>query len=307
MGRNKSMVRGTSKKIRRHHEDRIFDIINTIILSSALIIVAYPLIYVLSASFSSRHAILSGRVWLLPVEPSLEGYQAVFENKSILTGYWNSFIYASIGTLVNVIFTIATAYPLSRKDFKARNILMFLFTFTMIFQGGLIPTYLVVRSLGLINTRAVMIIPLAIGVYQVIIARTYYQTTISNELLEAAKLDGCNDFQFIWVVVIPLSKAITAVLVLFYAVMHWNSFFQAFIYLSKAELFPLQIILRDILIMNQIDANMIVDPEEMEAMLGLAELLKFSLIIVASVPVLCIYPFVQKHFVKGVMIGAIKG
>ena len=293
--------------IRKTKEDLIFDIINISILSLATLVVLYPLVYVLSASFSSRYAVIAGRVWLWPVEFSLEGYEAVFINDSVLTGYFNSTYYAVVGTIVNVSLTIIAAYPLSRKDFKARNLLMFLFTFTMIFNGGLIPTYLIVRNLGLINTRAVMIIPNAIGVWHIIVARTYYQTTISTELLEAAKLDGCSDFKFVWYVVIPLSQAITAVLVLFYAVMHWNSFFQAFIYLSKEDLFPLQIILRDILVMNMIDANMVVDPEELAAKEGMAELLKYSLIIVASVPVLCIYPFVQRYFVKGVMIGAIKG
>lgn len=294
-------------RVKRSREDVVFDTVNTVILTLASLMVLYPLLYVLSASFSSRAAVVTGRVWLWPVEPSLEGYRAVFINDSVMTGYMNSFIYAVVGTAVNVTLTVVAAYPLSRRDFKARNLLMFLFTFTMIFNGGLIPTYLLVRSLGMINTRAVMIIPNAIGVWHIIVARTYYQSTISTELLEAAKLDGCSDFRFVRSVVVPLSKALTAVLMLFYAVQHWNAFFQAFIYLSKEELFPLQIILRDILIMNQIDASMVVDPEEFAAKEGMAELLKYSLIVVASVPVLCLYPFVQRYFVKGVMIGAIKG
>lgn len=297
----------TISKRRRSRDDLIFDVANTAVLSLATLAVLYPLLYVVSASFSSRLAVMSGRVWLWPVEFSLEGYEAVFINESVITGYLNSTFYAVVGTAVNVTLTIIAAYPLSRRDFKARNILMFVFTFTMIFNGGLIPTYLIVRSFGLINTRTVMIIPNAIGVWHIIVARTYYQSTISTELLDAAKLDGCSDFRFVWHVVVPLSKALTAVLVLFYAVTHWNSFFQAFIYLSREELFPLQIILRDILVMNTIDANMVVDPEELAAKEGMAELLKYSLIIVASVPVLCLYPFVQKYFVKGVMIGAIKG
>ena len=293
--------------IKSSREDRIFDVANNVVLVFALLVVLYPLVYVTSASVSSRLAIMTGRVWLWPVDLSLEGYRAVFVNRSVITGYINSFYYAAVGTTVNVLLTIVAAYPLSRPDFKARNVLMFVFAFTMIFNGGLIPTYLVVRNLGLINTRAVMILPGAIGVWHVIVARTYYQSNISTELLEAAKLDGCSDFHFVWHVVVPLSRAITAILVLFYAVGHWNAFFNAFIYLSKKELFPLQIILRDILIMNQIDATMTVDPEELAAKEGMAELLKYSLIIVASVPVLCLYPFVQKYFVKGVMIGAIKG
>jgi putative aldouronate transport system permease protein len=293
--------------IRLSREDRYFNIFNNFFLTFCLVVVLYPLIYIVSASFSSTNAIMTGQVWLWPVEPSLEGYRSVFEYDAVWTGYLNSLIYTVVGTLLNVILTILAGYPLSRKDFRARNMIMFLFTFTMIFNGGMIPTYLVVKSLGLINTRAAMILPSAMGVWHVIIARTYYQQNISMELLEAAKLDGCNDFQFVRLVVIPLSSAITAVLSLYYAVFHWNAFFDAFLYLSKASLFPLQIILRDILVMNQVDPSAIIDPELQAAKQGLAELLKYSLIIVASVPVMCIYPFVQKHFVKGVMIGAIKG
>jgi putative aldouronate transport system permease protein len=292
---------------RLSREDKYFNHFNNFFLTFCLLVVLYPLIYIVSASFSSTNAIMTGQVWLWPVEFSLEGYKAVFEYDTVWTGYMNSIIYTVVGTVINVALTILAGYPLSRKDFRARNGIMFLFTFTMIFNGGLIPTYLVVKSLGLINTRAAMILPTAMGVWHVIIARTYYQQTISEELLEAAKLDGCNDFQFVRLVVIPLSSAITAVLSLYYAVMHWNAFFSAFLYLSKASLFPLQIILRDILIMNQIDPTAIVDPELQAAKEGLAELLKYSLIIVASVPVMCMYPLVQKHFVKGVMIGAIKG
>ena len=183
------------------------------------------------------------------------------------------------------------------------------FAFTMIFNGGLIPTYILVRNLGMVNTRAVMIIPLAISVWNVIITRTFFESTIAPELLEAAKINGCTDFRFIYYVVLPLSGAIIAVNVLFYAVFHWNGFFQAFIYLNDKKLYPLQLVLREILILNEIDPIMMtqVDLEEVAARQGLVELLKFSLIIVASVPVLIMYPFVQRYFVRGVMIGAIKG
>ena len=199
------------------------------------------------------------------------------------------------------------AYPLSRRDLVGRNLFMFLITFTMIFSGGLIPTYLLVRELGMINTRWVMMIPNAIAAWNVIITRTYYQTTISDELLEAAQLDGCSDARFIWQIVVPLSGAITAVNTLFYAVGHWNAFFNAFIYLNDDRLFPLQIVLREILIANDIDLELTGDVIDDEARQGLRELLKFSLIVVASVPVLMMYPFVQKYFVRGVMIGSIKG
>jgi putative aldouronate transport system permease protein len=291
-------------------QDRIFMIFNNLLLVIAFLLVAYPLIYIISSSLSSTSAVLAGRVTFFPVEPTLKGYKAVFENKHILTGYSNSILYTIFGTLINVIVTLLAAYPLSRVDFKQRNFFMFLFTFTMFFNGGLIPTYILINQLGMINTRWVMIIPTALSVWNMIITRTYFQSTISTELLEAAQIDGCGDFKFFGIVVLPLSKSIIAVITLFYAVGHWNAFFNGFIYLSKKDLFPLQLILREILILNQIDSTMItnvVNVEEMAAKEGLRELLKYSVIIVASIPVLCIYPFVQKHFVKGVMIGSIKG
>ncbi len=288
-------------------EDEIFMFINNSFLVVFFLMVFYPILYIVSASLSSTDAVMSGEVWLIPVRPTLKGYAAVFRNNSILIGYGNSLYYTVFGTILNLFMTIIAAYPLSRKDFKARNVIMFLFTFTMMFSGGLIPSFLLIKNLNILNTRWAMIIPVAMRVWNVIVTRTYYQSTISNELLEAAQLDGCNDLKFMWYVVIPLSKAISAVMVMFYAVGHWNSFFNALIYLNEKKLYPLQIILRDILIMNSIDTDMLMDPDAQSEMLGLRELLKYALIIVASMPVLCLYPFVQKHFVKGIMIGAIKG
>lgn len=285
-------------------------VLNDVFLLFVLVIVLYPLIYIVSSSFSSTRAVTSGRVWLLPVEPSLEGYKAVFAYKDIWIGYANTFYYVFFGTALNVVLTILAAYPLSRKDFRARNLVMFLFTFTMFFNGGLIPTYLLIDKLGMINTRMAMILPSALSIWNVIITRTFFQSNISKELLEAAKLDGCSDVKFVLKIVIPLSGAIIAVMTLFYAVGHWNSFFSAFIYLKDNKLMPLQIKLRTILILNQFDPSMLtgsVNVEEMNKRANLRELLKYSLIIVSSLPVLCIYPFVQKYFVKGIMIGSIKG
>ena len=252
---------------------------------------------------------MAGKVWLWPVDFSLDGYKTVLEYRHVWTGYGNTILYAGIGTLVNVTMTILAAYPLSRQDFKDRNFFMFFFTFTMIFHGGLIPTYLIIRGLGLLNTRAAMILPTAVAAWNVIITRTYYQSQISKDLLDAAGIDGASDVRFVWSVVLPISGAITAVNVLFYAVYHWNEYFSAFIYLHNRHLYPLQIVLREILILNSIDVNMMsgAEVEEIAAREALRELLKYSLIIVASVPVLCMYPFVQRHFVRGVMIGAIKG
>jgi multiple sugar transport system permease protein/putative aldouronate transport system permease protein len=293
---------------RRRVGDRFFYTVNDGLLLLALLAVIYPIVYIFSASFSSPDAVLSGRVWLLPVEPSLEGYRAVFRHSLVLTGYANTIFYTVAGTAVNVVMTIIAAYPLSRRDLQGRNLIMFLFSFTMLFTGGLIPNYIVIRSLGMLNTRWAMILPQAIGVWNLIIARTFFQQSIPPELQEAAAMDGCSDFYFLWKVVVPLSKAIIAVLVLFYGVFHWNAFFHAFIYLSDKDKFPLQIVLREILILNEMMGEMmVVDPELQEKMRGLANLLKYSLIIVASLPVWLVYPFVQKQFVKGVMIGSLKG
>ena len=256
---------------------------------------------------SSPQAVISGKVWLFPVEPSLAGYRAVLNFPSIWVGYGNSLFYASFGTLVNVALTILAAYPLSRKDFFGRNFFMMLFTFTMLFNGGLIPLYITVKNLGLVNTRWAMILPQAIQVWYVILARTYFQTTIPVELNEAAELDGCNDINFLAKVVIPLSAPIIAVLILFYAVYQWNAYFDAFIYLKSAKLYPLQIFLRNILIQNEVNPKMLANIAVDAQMQGMRDLIKFALIVVASGPVLIIYPFVQKYFTKGIMVGSLKG
>ncbi len=293
----------------RIRSDRAFDFFNNAFLSIALILVLYPLTYIVSSSFSGSDAVMAGKVWLWPVDFTLEGYKTILEYRHVWTGYANSFLYAGVGTVVNVILTIMAAYPLSRRDFKDRKIFMFLITFTMIFHAGLIPTYLVVRSLGLLNTRAAMVLPTAVAAWNVIITRTYYQKQITPDLLDASKMDGASDIRFMLAVVLPLSGAITAVNVLFYAVFHWNEYFNAFIYLHDRSLYPLQIVLREILILNTVDVTMMtsVDVDEMAAREAIRELLKYSLIIVSSLPVLMLYPFVQRHFVRGVMIGSIKG
>ncbi len=269
--------------------------------------VLYPLVYILSASFSSSDAVISGKVWLWPVDPGLKGYKAVFEYKAIWIGFGNSLLYTVVGTVINVILTIVAAYPLSRKDFVFRNGIMFIFVFTIMFSGGIIPNYLLVKDLGLLDTRWSMILPSALSVFNVIITRTYFQTNIPHEMLEASQVDGCTDWKFLLRIVLPLSGPIIAVITLFYAVGHWNSYFNALLYLKDRSLYPLQLVLRSILVQNQIDPSMVTSEEDLVARQGLADLLKYSLIVVATVPVLIIYPFVQKHFVKGVMIGSIKG
>jgi putative aldouronate transport system permease protein len=293
--------------IRESVGDRIFLGLIYIFLFCVLAVVVYPLIFILSSSFSSPQAVTGGRVWLWPVDFSLMGYKVIFSNPAILTGYINSFIYTVLGVMINIIMTVAIAYPLSKSTFVGRNVIMMILVFTILFSGGLIPTYLTVKAVGILNTRWAMLLPGALAVFQVIVARTFFQSTIPKELGEAAELDGCSDIGFLWRVVLPLSKAILAVLILFYAVGNWNAYFDALIYLKSPELYPLQIILRNILILNSIDASSLVDANQMAARQGLRDLLKFSLIVVATVPILCIYPFVQKFFVQGIMIGSIKG
>ena len=287
--------------------DKIFIILIYILLAAIMLVVILPLVYIVSASFSDPQAVISNEVWFLPVRPTLRGYQAVFKNRNILTGFANSFYYMIVGTLVNIVMTVMCAYPLSRKEFTARNKVAMIFVFTMYFSGGLIPTYMLVNSLGLVNTRWSMIIPSAMSTYNMIICRTYFVNSIPDELYEAGQLDGCTPFKYLLRVVVPLSKPILAVLVLYYGVTKWNSYFDAMIYLKSQTMVPLQIVLRDILILNQVDYTMISDASAIAAQRGLTDLLKYSTIVVASLPVLCIYPFVQKYFVKGVMIGAVKG
>lgn len=287
--------------------DEMFYFVTNAILAVITLLVLYPLIFIISASFSSPDAVSSGKVILFPVELSLEGYEAVFKNKMIVTGYANSLFYTIAGTIINVMLTLIAAYPLSRKDLPGRNIFMFIFSFTMIFNGGIIPNYILIRDLGMINTRWAMLLPGAISVYNMIVTRTFFQSNIPIELYEATSLDGGSDFKYFTSVVLPLSKAVIAVISLFYALSHWNAFFNAFLYLNNKALFPLQIVLRDILISTSIDPSLVLDPETMAARQGLADLLKYSLIVVASAPMICLYPFVQRFFIKGVMIGSIKG
>ncbi|MWV42684.1 ABC transporter permease subunit [Paenibacillus sp. HJL G12] len=299
------MSKGTA--IRESKGDRLFVFFIYLFLSLVLVIVAVPLIYILSSSVSSPQAVVSGKVWLFPVDFTLDGYKAVFHNPQIGVGYLNSLFYTVVGTAVNVALTIMLAYPLSKKTLYGRHFFMVMLVITMMFDGGLIPYYLVVKDLHLLDTRWAMILPGAMGVFQVIVARTFFQTTIPDELAEAAELDGCSDIRFIFSIVLPLSKPIIAVMTLMYAVGHWNAYFDALIFLRKPDLFPLQIILRNILILNTVDASMMANVSQVQAQQGLKDLLKYSLIVVASAPVLIIYPFVQKHFVKGVMIGSLKG
>lgn len=291
--------------IKRSKGDIIFDTVNVTFCTIILLIILYPLVYVISASFSDPLAVLQGRMKLFPVDFTLDSYYKIFDYKEVITGYKNSLILMVVGTAINVTLTLLGAYPLSRKDFYGRNGITMVLAFTMFFSGGMIPTYLVVQKLNLLDTMWSMIFPTAISMYNLIIMRTFFQNSIPEQMIEAAFIDGASNMQVLSKVVLPLSKSIIAVVCLFYGVAHWNQYFQALLYLSSKDKYPLQMILREILLLSQVQD--LVDTQGFEDQLLQGEGIKYSLIIVASVPVLCIYPFVQKHFVKGVMIGAIKG
>lgn len=287
--------------------DMVFDIINYAVLTILLIVVAYPLYFVLISSISDIVYINNGRVWLWPKGTQILAYQRIFQNDMILTGYLNSLFYAISGTLLNIFFTMAAGYVLSRKGFVGKKLIILMMTITMYFGGGLIPYYFLIRGLNMIDTVWIMIIPAAVSVYNIIVARTFIQSNIPDELYEAAVMDGASHTFFLFKIVYPLSKSLIAVIALFVAVGQWNSYFSALVFISNQRLYPLQLILRDILVMNQVNFNDMVDPDSQRTMQQMAEALKYALIVVASVPPLLMYPLLQKHFVKGVMIGSLKG
>ena len=295
------------KKVKLSKDDRIFYAAVNVIITMILIIMLWPLIFVVSSSLSSKEAVMAGRVFLLPVDFSLEGYLAVFKTNEVLIGYRNTLFYTFVGTTINVFLTLVAAYPLSRRDLPHRRLISFIFTFTMLFSGGMIPTYIIVSKLGLLNTPLAMILPGALSVYNLIITRSFIETSIPKEVYEAATIDGCDDFKYFSKILVPLSGSVTAVITLYYAVAHWNSYFNAFLYITDSKLYPLQLVLRNILIANQMDSAMMTDFDSMTSKQGLADLMKYSLIVVSTLPVLIMYPFVQKHFIKGVMVGAVKG
>jgi multiple sugar transport system permease protein/putative aldouronate transport system permease protein len=287
--------------------DRMFYTATFIALTVFFILVLYPCIFVVSASFSSGPAVQSGQVVLWPVKPGVEGYRTVFNTSTVWIGFRNSLVYTAAATVLNIVMTMTAAYCLSRSDLPGRNFITLLFTFTMFFNGGMIPSYILIRNLGMLNTPLALIIPGAIGVYNMIIAKTFIQSSIPGELLDAATIDGCSDIHYYLRIVLPLSKAIIAVLVLFYGVGHWNAYFNAMIYLHNKNLYPLTIFLREILMASQIDPSTVQDPEMQMRLAEAAAVIKYALIVVTMVPVIVIYPFVQKYFIKGVMIGSVKG
>ena len=304
------MLARNAKKNRIYSkDDRLIDFLAYFIGAVVIFVTLYPLIFVVSASFSDPVEVISGHVVLWPVRFSLEGYEKILNYTLIWTGYRNTILYALFGTLLNLCFTLPAAYALSRRDLVGRNIIMAYFAVTMFFSGGLIPTYLVMKSIHLVNNPLIMVLLGAVSVWNTVIARTFFQNNIPLELQEAAYIDGASTTRLFFRIVLPLSKPIIAVLALFCAVNHWNSYFNGLIYLSDIKYYPLQIFLRNSLILDQME-NMMGDPDSVENLLRqmqLKESMKFGIVVVSSVPVLIMYPFLQKYFVKGMMVGAIKG
>ena len=299
------------RRIGRCRSDVIYDTILFILLSLVFLVVAYPLYFVIISSVSDPIAVSNGEVTFYPIGFTLDGYREVFKTNTVVRGFLNSLLYTVCGVSVNLLVTLPNGYALSRKDFALKKFVTFFYMLTMFIGGGMMPTYLIVKQTGLLNSMWALIIPGAMGVYNMIVAKTFFSTNIPLELMEAAKLDGCGNTRFFFHIVLPLSGAITAILVLYYGQGHWNSYFSALLYINDREKWPLQLELRNILLLNTNTMTKEFITEEMRKEQArreaLANMMKYSLIIISSIPMLIVYPFVQKHFVKGVMIGSVKG
>lgn len=300
------MAKKNTVKVGQTRADKAFDIMNFIILTICFLVVAYPLYFVVIASVSDPVEVNAGRVILYPVKASLDGYRRILEYESFFSGYRNTLVYTVVGTLVNMLVTVPAAYALSRKDLAGRNIVMMMITFTMVFSAGRIPEFLHIRNLGLIDTMWALILPTAVSTWNLIVARTFFQQSIPDDLLEAAQLDGATNAQFFVRIVLPLSKSILAVLILFYAVGHWNKYQDALYYIRTDDKRPLQLVLRSILFENSM-GDMVEDASNLAAQQRLGDLIKYGIIIASSLPLMILYPFLQRYFIQGVMIGAVKG
>lgn len=285
--------------------DKIFIAFTWGSLSLFLLVLLYPLLFIASASFSGGAVTMS--MSLIPKTFSLAGYEAVFSYSAIWRSYLNSIIYTAVGTAISLVATICCAYPLSRPHFRFSGVMMVLCVITMYFSGGMIPSYLNLRNLGLLDTMWALVIPGSLSVYNMIIMRTFFKTQIPGELQEASQLDGCGDFRYLMMIVLPLSVPVIAVIALYCAVNYWNAYFSPMIYLETHDKYPLSMILREILVINTIDLSGNIDVDQMVTLQKRKETMKYAVILVSSLPVLMIYPFVQRYFVKGVMIGAVKG
>lgn len=295
----------------RSKGDRIFDGVLFLVLTIIFLLVAYPLYFIIISSISDPLAVAGGEITFLPIGFTLDGYASVFQEATVMRGFMNSLIYTVVGVLINLLVTIPTAYALSRTDFTLRKPIIFFYMLTMFVSGGMMPTYLIIKDTGLLDSIWALVIPGALSVYNMIVARSFFQTNIPGELLEAAKLDGCGNTRFFLYICLPISGAIIAIMVLYYGIGHWNSYFSALLYITDRNKWPLQMELRNILLQNSMAASSGVLTgealKEKERLDAVKEMMKYSLIIVSSIPMLILYPFIQKHFVKGVTIGSVKG
>ncbi len=293
-------------KVRRQPKDVVFDVILYTICAVLLLVILYPLWFIVIASFSDPSAVAGGHVWLLPVGFTFDGYEELLRQPTVWMGYRNTIAYTVVGTFIGLALNITAAFSLSRKDLWGGKVIMGLFVFTMFFSGGLIPIFLTVQEAGLYNTFWVLVLPFSVSAYNVIVARTFFQNSLPQDLWDAAQIDGCGNLRYFFSIALPLSKAVISVIALWTAVGQWNSYFNALIYIRNEELYPLQLIMRNILITNQNFAALGTGEAAMIAMRR-ANLVRYSMIIIATVPIMCVYPFIQKYFDQGVMIGALKG
>lgn len=303
-----TMAQNTHRnRVRRLRSDFVFDCVMYGLAVLLVIVALYPMYFIVIASISDPNLVARGDILLLPRGITLAGYRHLLSMGNLWTGYGNTILYTLVGTMIMLGVNIPVAYVLSRKDLVGRRLFTLFFIFPMFFGGGLIPTYLLVNSLGMVNTFWALLIPGAMSVYNMIITRTFFQNGVPHELLEASQIDGCSDARYFFSILLPLSQAVISVISLYYAVAHWNSYFSALIYIRDKQLQPLQLILRSILLSTRVSLNEFEDPDLLEGKIGLEFLVKFALIVVSSAPIMCLYPFVQKFFAKGVMLGSVKG
>ena len=305
MAKEKQLVQ-TAVKVKKSKEDKIFDFFLYTIATIIILVMLYPMYFIIIASVSSPNDVSAGNVMFYPKGINFRAYAKLFEYKQLWTGYKNTIIYAVLGTIFSLVFNIPAAYALSRKDLFGRKFFTIFYLVPMFFTGGLIPTYMVVKDLGLLDTMWVMVVPFSVITYYIIVARTFFVNSIPDDLREAAQLDGCGNLNYFFRIVLPLSKAVISVIALWTAVGQWNSYFNALIYLRNAELIPLQLVLRNILVSNQTISNMLTGAAATEAR-EMADLIKYAIIVISSAPIMCMYPFVQKYFNQGVMLGSVKG
>lgn len=304
-----------TKRIRMSPGDRVFVVLNGFLLFLFFVATLYPILFVLSASFSDPTAVSTGKMILFPISPTFQGYEFILQYKEIWTGYANTLFYTIVGTMWNLFLTLPCAYALSRRDMGSRGVIMAIFMVTMYFSGGLIPGYLNMRDLGLLDSRIGLVLNTSISVYNLIVARTFFANSIPWELHEASFLDGCTDFRIFLKIVLPLSSPIIAVLTLYYGVGHWNSYFNALIYIQDRAKYPLQVFLREILVQGKFAEQLLQsgvtlskeDLIELYKQSKTADMIKYGIIVVSTVPMMIIYPWMQRFFAKGVMIGSVKG